>query len=37
MNNYAALSQELVDSLHLDQPPIALSFSNDAPVGISEA
>jgi uncharacterized protein (DUF169 family) len=36
MNNYAALSQELVDSLHLDQPPIALSFSNDAPVGISK-
>jgi len=35
MNNYGALSQELVDLLHLDLPPIAISFSDSQPIGIN--
>lgn len=33
--NYAALSQELTQLLDLDQTPIAISFSNDAPTGVA--
>jgi uncharacterized protein (DUF169 family) len=32
---YSSLSQELTDLLRLEQPPIALSFSEDAPVGVA--
>ena len=34
MENYAALAQELVELLHLDRPPVAISFSDTAPGGI---
>ncbi len=36
MENYAALAQELVELLHLDQEPVAISFSDTAPEGIKE-
>jgi uncharacterized protein (DUF169 family) len=35
MDSYAALSQELIQLLHLEQPPIALSFSNTEPEGVA--
>jgi uncharacterized protein (DUF169 family) len=31
--NYAKLSEDLVDALHLEQPPVALCFSDAAPEG----
>ena len=34
MENYAALAQELVETLHLEQPPIAISFSDTPPAGV---
>lgn len=34
MTNYSALSSELVDLLHLELPPIAISFSNSQPAGV---
>ncbi|HEY6491522.1 MAG: DUF169 domain-containing protein [Terracidiphilus sp.] len=34
MENYFALSQALVESLQLEQPPIAVSFSHNAPAGV---
>lgn len=33
MGSYAALAHELIDLLHLDQAPVAISFSNEAPAG----
>jgi uncharacterized protein (DUF169 family) len=36
MENYAALAQDLVELLHLDQQPVAISFSDTAPGGIKE-
>lgn len=36
MENYAALAQELVELLHLDQQPVAISFGDTAPGGIKE-
>lgn len=35
MANYAALSHDLSQLLHLDLPPIAISFSNNAPEGVA--
>jgi len=35
MENYAVLSQELTRVLRLDQSPIAISFSDDAPEGVA--
>lgn len=34
MKSYAALSQTLVEALHLEQPPIAISFSDGLPAGV---
>lgn len=34
MKNYSAMSQALVRTLQLDQPPISVSFSGEAPAGI---
>jgi uncharacterized protein (DUF169 family) len=36
MQDYAQLSATLVSSLHLDQPPIAISFCDTIPAGVSE-
>jgi len=35
MESYAALSQELTQLLHLEQPPIAISFSDAPPAGVA--
>ena len=35
MESYAVLSQELIQLLHLEQPPIAISFTNAPPDGIA--
>ena len=35
MHDYAQLSTSLIKSLKLDQPPIAISFSDEIPAGIS--
>jgi uncharacterized protein (DUF169 family) len=35
MENYAALSQELMQVLHLEQPPIAISFTDAPPDGVA--
>jgi uncharacterized protein (DUF169 family) len=35
MESYAALSQRLVQALHLEQPPIAISFTNAPPEGVA--
>jgi uncharacterized protein (DUF169 family) len=35
MSRYAELSEELTALLHLEQPPVAISFSNSAPPGIA--
>lgn len=35
MGNYAALAQELIELLHLVQPPVAISFRDTAPDGIA--
>ena len=35
MESNAALSQELIELLHLEQPPIAISFSDVPPEGVA--
>jgi uncharacterized protein (DUF169 family) len=35
MSSYAELSEELTTLLHLEQPPVAISFSNSVPEGIA--
>jgi uncharacterized protein (DUF169 family) len=35
MESYAALSQELIQLLHLEQPPLAISFTNTPPDGVA--
>jgi uncharacterized protein (DUF169 family) len=35
MESYAALSQELIQLLHLEQPPIAISFTDTPPEGVA--
>jgi uncharacterized protein (DUF169 family) len=35
MNSYAELSEEMTTLLHLEQPPVAISFSNSVPEGIA--
>jgi uncharacterized protein (DUF169 family) len=34
IRNYAKLSADLVDALHLEQPPVAICFSDSAPDGL---
>ncbi|HEX4283625.1 MAG TPA: DUF169 domain-containing protein [Terracidiphilus sp.] len=36
MKNYAALARELVDLLHLELPPIAISFSESRPEAVKQ-
>jgi uncharacterized protein (DUF169 family) len=35
MESYAALSQELIRLLHLEQPPVAISFTDTRPGGVT--